>query len=145
MNKFPEGPIRVPVGYDAGGKAYGIPGGPDAAALARLTAHNKKERAKHLRAVHRWADSLNDRVPPKRTTWWNGDPYGKPPESTVTWANRVARENPPKAFQYTPGEGGGGTGRCTHSTRLSPNPCPVKRAKSITDAKRQFRKLGAKI
>jgi hypothetical protein len=76
----------------------------DKAAMARLARFNAKAERRSINATLKWADRLaqDGREPLPAATWWRGEPYGKPPVSTVVWANRIARANPPEAFLYDP-------------------------------------------
>jgi hypothetical protein len=111
--------------------------------IHRIAAFNRKQHAASMRATMKWADKLaqTDRKPLKPTTWWRGNPYGKPPESTATWANAIARKHPPVAFIYDP-------------TPVKENPYKVdrptpqdggiriRRAKTASAARKQLRKFG---
>ncbi len=72
----------------------------------RVSAWNKRAHKTSMAAALRWADKLSasqgggKRLPVAH--WWAGDPYGKRPPSLLTWARKVARDNPPQVFRYTP-------------------------------------------
>ncbi len=72
----------------------------------RVNLWNKRAHRASMAATLRWADKLSaeqyggKRLPVAR--WWAGDPYGKRPPALLTWANKVARDNPPQSFRYVP-------------------------------------------
>jgi hypothetical protein len=112
----------------------------DKAAMARIARFNVEAERRSLNATLKWADRLaqDGRDPLPKATWWRGQPYEKPPESTVVWANRIARANPPAAFLYDPAATKGDAG-------LSPKQdggIRITRAASPSKARQQLARFG---
>ena len=111
----------------------------------RLAAFNKKAHNASMSASLRWADKLAQagRKPLPRARWWNGEPFGKPPESTGAWANRLAKNCPPYAFIYDPTDTWEGNTSYVHA--VQDGGVRIKRATDPDDARIRFAKLGVPV
>ena len=110
--------------------------------MHRVAAFNKKAHNASMSASLRWADKLAQagRKPLPRTRWWHGEPYGKPPVSTATWAKNVAKAHPPYAFIYD--AEGIDAPRNTYGYAGQDGGIRIKRATDVDDARVKFMRLG---
>ena len=113
----------------------------------RLAAFNKRAHNASMSATLRWADKLAqaDSKPLPRARWWHGDPYGKPPVSTATWAKNIAKAHPPYAFIYD-AEDVGSAPRNTYGYGCGQDGgIRIKRATDPDDARVKFIRLGVSV